>query len=55
MPADGDPTVDVQARLDGALRVHNGSSKPVELVGQVPGAFELDWKIVGAKIGRAHV
>lgn len=47
MPAGGDPTVDVEARLDGALHVRNPSSQPVELVGQVPAAFELDWTIVG--------
>jgi hypothetical protein len=47
MAARADPSVDVTARLDGTLHVRNPSPEPIELVGQVPAGFELDWTILG--------
>jgi hypothetical protein len=43
-----DPGVQMEARLDATLSLHNFSESTVELSGVVPASFELQWSIVGA-------
>lgn len=50
MPANGDPSVDLEARLDATLVLVNGEPSPRTVTAPIPSAHELDW-IVEAEDG----
>ena len=47
-PAGAEPQRSIEARLEGVLRVRNGSDAPVEIVAVIPAAFELEWRLLAA-------